>query len=361
MFFSSNKFQIAGVACAVPDDLERAEVWNEYFGENAVKKFVKSTGVEQHYIENRLNMTVSDLCCEAAKYLIQKKVFQPREIDAVIFMSYRLDYEIPATAFVIQHRLGLPEECVCLDVPLGCSAYPNGFYLAGSMIESGCETILLLHGESANKRKDSPAEIPLLHGAAGTATLIRRQKGGELTGLLRSYGEEFKKIIIPYGGHRHSVENLAKEIGYEKACELDRKFYMDGYEIMLFGLGKVVRCIKDLLKYLEKTSNDFDYLVLHQSNKLIITSIADRLKVPAEKVLMSIDKYANTSGASIPTTLCHCFGDSTETTPKRVLAAGYGVGLSVGVLDFIIQPDICFPVIKTKNRFDDGISMEDFA
>lgn len=360
MFFQSEQFKVAGIACAVPDDLELAEAWNECFGKEAVKKFVKSTGVEQHYIGTRLNITVSDLCCEAAESLIQNNIFAPQEVDAVIFMSYRLDYEIPATAFVIQHRLGLPEDCICLDVPLGCSAYPNGFYLASSLLESGCKTVLLLHGESVNKHTEHPEEIPMLHGAAGTATLIRRQDGGKLMGLLRSYGEDFRKIMIPYGGYRHSIDALAKDIGLEKACELDKKFYMDGYEVMLFCLGKVVGCMKDFMKHFKKATDDFDYFVLHQSNKLIVTSIAERLKMPTDKVLLSIDKYANTSGASIPVTLCHCFGDLQETEPKRIFAAGYGVGLSVGIMDFTIEPKVCFPVIKTKKRYDDGINTESF-
>ena len=273
MFFFFIEFQIAGIVCAVPDDLELAETWNEYFGAEKIKKFVKSTGVEQHYIENRLNMTVSDLCCAAAEHLIQKNIFTPSEVDAVLFMSYRLDYEIPATAFVIQHRLGLPEECICLDVPLGCSAYPNGLYLASSLIASGCKTVLLLHGESTNRHTEHPDEIPMLHGAAGTATLIRKQDGGQLVGMLRSYGEDFRKIMIPYGNYRHPIEELAKEIGLEKAQELDKKFYMDGYEVMLFCLGKVIRCMKDFMAHFEKKVDDMDYFVLHQSNKLIVTSI----------------------------------------------------------------------------------------
>lgn len=361
MLFNFSNMEISGIACAVPDDVETADTWNDLFGEDAVRKFVQTTGIEQRYIGNRLKVTASDLCCEAAELLIQKKIFDPQEVDAVIFMGYHRDYENPSTAFVIQHRLGLSEECICLDVPLGCSAYPNGLYLAGSMLQSGCKTILLLSGDARRKCPDPPDEIPMLFGEAGSATLIRRQEGPAVFGLLRSYGDDFKKLIIPYGASRHPLEELIEQVGMEKACALNAKHYMDGYEVMLFCVGKVVHSMQDFLTHFDKPVESFDFFALHQSNKIIMKSIARELKLPWEKMLFSIEKYANTTCASIPVTLCHCFGDSQETKEKQILASGYGIGLSAGIVSFTINPEKCFPIIKTKKHFDDGIGTEQFA
>lgn len=361
MFFHFNNLKIAGIACAVPDDVETSDQWNEFFGEEAVRKFIQTTGIEQRYVGNRLKVTASDLCCEAAKVLMDKGIFTPQEVDAVIFMGYHRDYENPITALVLQHRLGLSEECVCIDVPLGCSAYPNGLYLAGGMLNSGCETILLLSGDARRKCPEHPKTIPMLFGEAGSATLIRRQENSAVSGLLRSYGEDFQKLIVPYGGSRHPLEELIEQVGIEQACTLNAKHYMDGYRIMSFCIENVVHSMQDFLVHFDKTADDFDAFALHQANKIIMKSMAKKMKIPWEKILLSIQKYANTTCASIPVTLCHCFGDVHETTEKQIFSSGYGIGLSAGIASFAICPQNCFPIIKTKNYFDDGINPNNFS
>lgn len=359
MLFQFDCFEITGIACAVPDEVQLSTDWAELFGRKAVNRFVQSTGVTQRYIGDHLGITASDLCCKAAQLLRDKEIFSPEEIDAVVFMSIRRDYESPATAFVIQHRLNLPEDCICLDVPLGCSAFIHGLFLASSLIASGCDTILLLNGESMHGASQHPESIPMLFGSAGSASLIRRRKNSHVSGLLKSFGRGFDLQVLPYSGYRHPLNNLADNTSPQKIFELSREFRMDGYATMWFALNEVVDCIKEALKHFGKTVDFYDYFALHQANKLIIDSIAKTMEMPSDKVLISIDQYANTAGASIPLTLCHCLGQMQESEKKKILACGYGVGLSVGVAELEISPQICFPIIRTKERFDDGIRMEE--
>lgn len=128
---------------------------------------------------------------------------------------------------------------------------------------------------------------------------------------------------------------------------------------MQFALNEVIDCMRAALDHFERTIDFYDYFALHQANRLIVDSIAQTMQIPSDKVLISIDQYANTAGASIPLTLCHCLGQMQESEKKKILACGFGVGLSVGVAELEISPQICFPVIRTKERFDDGIRMEE--
>lgn len=363
-YFHFDNVKIAAISAAVPDDVEYSTDYIGQFGEIHVKKFIASTGVERRFASHRSGVTASDLCCAAAQKIIEKLNYDKSKIDALIFASSSRDYLHPVTACVLQHRLGLSEECICYDVPLGCSAYVYGLYLASMHINSGCRAILLLAGSCENQLpKDyQPTEIPMLFGNGGSATLLEYEEGAQpIFGLLRSIGRDFRMLGSFYGGQRHPFWMVADELGLQRAAELNGKFYMQGLDVMRFSLKEVVQMIMDFKDHFQIDYDDYKIMACHQANKLIISNLARKIKFPIKKIPLSIVNYGNTGCASIPLAICdHYQKQKTENESEKILGCGFGIGLSLGIASFVITPSGTLGVDNVHERYDDDISYEEF-
>ena len=364
-FFHCNNTKILAVAATVPDDVEYTTDYIKYFDEAYVQKFITSTGVERRYASHRLGVTASDLCCAAAEKILTELKYDRNKIDALIFASSSRDYSMPVTACILQDRLQLSEECMCYDVPLGCSAYVYGLYLASSHINSGCRSVLLLAGSAGDQMPEwyVPTEIPMLFGNAGSATLIEYdEKAPPLEGLLRTIGKDFEMLVSPYGGQRHPFWMMVEKYGLETAAALNNKFYMEGMDVMRFSLKEVVQMVKDFNAHFNIDYDNIDILACHQANKLIITNLARKIKMPIEKIPLSIVGYGNTGCGSIPLAICEHYGDKQAgECSGEILACGFGIGLSLGIIKTQVSPEQCFPVFGVKERYDDGITIDKFS
>lgn len=363
-YFNFNNVKIKAVAASVPDDVEYTTDYNELFGEDHVRKFIMSTGVKRRFTTHRLGITASDLCYAAAEKILQELNYDKKKIDALIFASSSRDYLQPVTAGILQNRLGLTDDCMCYDVPLGCSAYVYGLYLASMHINSGCRSVLLLAGSTGEQLPENyvPSEIPMLFGNGGSATLLEYdESAAPIYGLLRSIGRDFKMLVSPYSGQRHPFWPMVNELGYEKACELRNKFYMEGMDVMRFSLKEVVTMIKDFKEYFQCDYDNYEILACHQANKLIISNLARKIKFPLTKIPLSIVDYGNTGCASIPLAICEHYANKDDYNDTgKILTCGFGIGLSLGIVGTNVNPQTCFPVIKVKDRYDDGINYSNF-
>lgn len=363
-YFNLENVEILAVAASVPDDVEYTTDYIPLFGENYVKKFIASTGVERRYTSHRIGVTSSDLCFAAAEKILTELNYDRSKVDALIFASSNRDYSMPVTACILQDRLHLSDECMCYDVPLGCSAYVYGLYLAAMHINSGCRSVLLLAGSAADQvpLTFTASEIPMLNGNAGSATLLEYNKGANrICGLLRSIGRDFRMLVSPYGGQRHSFWMTANELGLEKAAALNNRLYMDGMDVMRFSLREVVQMVNDFKQHFECDYDNYDILACHQANKLIISNLARKIKFPIERIPLSIVEYGNTGCGSIPLAICEYYprqiaGHNTG----RLLTCGFGIGLSLGIVDISVDPQKCFPIIKVNERYDDKIGYDMF-
>jgi len=345
--FSINNISIRGMAAAVPAN----EVSNRDYKWISVKEreqLIKTIGVEKRRIAPA-GMATSDLCYAAAEKLIEELQWERDEIQALIFVSQSGDYIIPATAPILQDRLGLPKNCMALDINLGCSGYPYGLSMASSLMSaSGLKKSILLVGDLSNVTSSyrDKSTYPLF-GDSGTATALEYDEGArEMTFNLQTDGAGYDAIIIPDGG----VRNLAskKSMDYKK---IENGIYrnrlhvaLNGIEVFNFSLREVVPNIKKTLKYSGESLDDFDYVIFHQANKLINRTLRKMLKLDESKVPFSIHKYGNTSGASVPLTIISELSHEMREKPMRLLLAAFGIGLSWGTAlistDRIICPDI---------------------
>ncbi|GHV51655.1 3-oxoacyl-ACP synthase [Synergistales bacterium] len=350
--------RIAGIAAAVPDNVRRAEEYYDQFGQNKVKNFVNVTGVKERRTALK-NQTSSDLAYEAASRLLREKDVNIKEIGALVFVTQTPDYIFPASACVLHTRLGLSTDCMAFDVNLGCSAYVYGLNIVSSLMQSSNITkALLLSGDTLD-RYVSPEDrsAAMLMGDAGTATLLEKgSKTGaqnSIIGSFRTDGSRFKAIIIPCGLNRNADAPAEREKWGDGNIRSDHDFYMNGMDVLSFTITEVPELTNEFLSEINKSVDDYDFFILHQANEYIIKQVAERIKAPIDKVPISLDRYGNTSGESIPLTLCDAFGKR-EQGNVNVLLCGFGVGLSWGVVSTLVNAEDILPIIETSEYFTGG-------
>ncbi len=339
--------RISGLACAVPDNKLVADSYRERFGNAAVDKFVSVTGIKQRYSAKE-GQTASDLCFVAADALMKKKGLNGDDIDALIFLTQTPDYCQPSTAFVLHKRLKIKQDCLVFDMNIGCSAFIVGVYTAAGLVESKtAERILVLVGDAGTLRDAPPDDISynMMFGDGGTAVLVERGEG-TIDGMVRSDGEGFNVLIAPVPGYRFP---LYAANGDDK---LQKK--MAGDDVFLFTLTKVPRLFKEFYSTFGCSSEKFDYYMLHQANQMIIDHIARKLKLPKEKVHVSIDKYGNTDGSSIPIGIVDLCESLMEPRKLKLVTSGFGIGLSWGVMSFELDSVDVLPMIFTNDIYEEG-------
>ena len=339
---------ISGMACALPTKRVYTDDYIEYFGDKAVERFKETTGIESRYLSNG-KQTASDLCYVAARELLKKKSLTGEDIDALIFVTQFPDYKTPSTAFVLHKRLGIKEECLVFDINLGCSAFVNGVYFLSGLIQSGAvNRALLLVGDAELEHPVfEDHSFSMMFGDAGSACILEKGNGG-IKGIIRADGTGYDVLITPYPGARFPNGYADKRVD-----GLTKK--MDGDDTFLFTIKEVPKLFKDFFKEFHVGWQDFDYCVLHQANLFILKYIAKRIKIPDEKLAISIDKYGNTDGASIPLGIVDlCENKEGEV---RLIVSGFGIGLSWGVVSFDLQTEDVLPLIFTDEYYEEGFNV----
>jgi 3-oxoacyl-[acyl-carrier-protein] synthase-3 len=318
---------ISCLCASVPDN--SSDVKENWSGNSRdIEKIIKNTGVQCRSVAGR-NLCASDLCFHAAQKILQTKSIAPDEIDGLFFVSQTPDYFLPATSFFVHRRLGLTKNCAVFDVNLGCSGYVYGLWLAGSMINAGSlKKILLLSGDTVTKLcADGDRSTWPLFGDAGSATLIEfKTEAPPLYFVLGSDGGGADKLIVKNGGFRNQNRSPL--------------LYMSGSDIFTFTIREVPPMIKDVLELAGFGKDEIDYFVFHQANMFILNHLSKKMKLDQEKVLISLDRFGNTSSATIPLTVVS--NKEKFLLDKRVVFCGFGVGFSWGAVAFDTQNiEIC--------------------
>jgi len=270
----------------------------------------------------------SDLAFIAAEKLIEDLGWQRNEIDALIVVTQSPDYLIPATAIILQDRLGLSHATIAFDVNLGCSGYTFGLHLLGSMISAGAvKKGLVLVGDKCATTYD-----PIFSDAATASALEADPSAPPIYFDLNSDGSGYRAIILPVGGHREPTE-MQHLIPAKDEDGIWRRPYdlqLDGAAVLSFSTQRVPPAVNSLLEYAKIDIGSIDYFLFHQANRMINETIRKKLALPAEKVPSTLHDFGNTSGASIPVTMTARIRDTLLAKPNRLLMAGFGIGLSWG-------------------------------
>ena len=331
--FTLQNLQLSGIAACVPSK----EVNNMDYKWISVKEreqLIKTIGVEKRRVVEK-GTTTSDMCQVAAEKLIEELNWDKSEIEVLVFVSQTRDYYIPQTSSILQDKLGLPQSCIALDIALGCSGYVYGLSVIGGLLNSfGLKKGLLLVGDisSLNAAYRDKSTHPLF-GDAGTATAIEIKDGAKpIPFNLQGDGSGHKAIIIPDGGLRNFLSK--KSLDYKTVSPgIQRSklhIHLDGIEVFNFSLREVVPNIKTLLSYHNETLDNIDHIVFHQANKLINETLRKMLRVDKSKMPLSIQKFGNTSSASIPLTIVSELKETIKGKDSRLILSAFGIGLSWG-------------------------------
>lgn len=346
---------IRGILCAVPDNCVENSAFAEQFGDG-IEQFSKMTGVSSRHVALP-EQTASDLAFVSAEKLLTRLDWERDSVDGIIFVSQTPDYLLPATACVLHHRLGLGKNCLAFDMNLGCSGFVYGLFVAGSLCRKDRVTRVLLCGGDTSTKPVSTRDksAAMLFGDSGFAVALEYDESASAWNyLFKTDGSGFKNIIIPAGAFRHPVGNVElREFG-EGIFRNDYNLYMNGLNVFNFTISEVPAAIKQLMNQAGKTPETIDLLVLHQANLFILKNIAKLTKFTMDKVPVTIDRYGNTSVTSIPLTLCDALAAKTDNRLQKLLLAGFGVGLSWGVISLELDPTVCMPIVYTNEYYNDG-------
>ena len=307
---------------------------------------MEKTGV----LERRMSyeLTTSDLCYAAAERLITDLGWDRSEIDALVFVSQTADYIQPATACILQDRLGLSNECYAEDVSLGCLGWVYGLSNLGLLLSTGSmKKALLLCGDAKCNRDP-------LFGHAGTATALEYALGAD--GMKFHFGTDgsgFDVTITPDGGARSQVSPRSFELEDVDGKLMNRiQTRMKGIDSFSFGLITVPKSVKKLSEHFGFDYLEADYLVLHQANMKLNNMIAKKLKFLAAKVPSCMYHFGNTSSASIPLTIITQLKDKCKDKTKFI-CCGFGVGLSWGTIAFETKGMVISDLVEVDDEETD--------
>lgn len=323
---------IRGIASAVPEEVEDNMEAVNILGERRCKKQIKLTGIERRYVSPN-GQKMSDLCYVAGKRIMEHLSWQPDEIKVLVLLTQSSDFALPSTAFLLQKLLGIPEDCIVFDVNLGCPAFNVGLQIVSALLNqiSGNAKGLCFQGDLAFRSINDSVSADIvasymLFGSAASVTAVEKQK---------------EIGVIPYAtysdGKRYYVINRS----------FGNTVNMDGEAVFNFSINDVAASINQFRKQYSLSDEKIDYYVFHQAQKLILDNLSMECNIPPEKELRSLKHYGNTSGASVPLTLCSNI-DQLDKEQINVFSCGFGVGLSWSMAYTVLDARNILPVIYTN-------------
>jgi 3-oxoacyl-[acyl-carrier-protein] synthase-3 len=316
---------MAGVGHYVPERvLSNADL--EQMLDTTDEWIVSRTGMRERHIA-RDDETTSDMGLAAARMALERAGLSASDIPCVIVATVTPDYIFPATASVLAAKLGIAG-AAAFDIEIACSGFIYGLTVASSLIRAGVyERVLLVGSEklsSITNYEDRGTAI-LFGDGAGAAVLEAADANCFLSSHLGSDGSDPSLLLVPSGG---TVDPLTAESLAAKG----NKMVMKGREVFRFAVTKMIEATDAALAKANLTRRDIAYVIPHQANRRIIDAAAKTLGVLADKVIITVDRFGNTSSASIPIALSETFGAGRLRDGDVIVFVGFGGGLSWGAV-----------------------------
>ena len=298
-------------------------------------KIYRKTGIKSRPIAG--TELVSDMAVKAAQNLFDEYNISPQDIDFVLLCTQSPDYFLPTTACLVQERLGIPTTSGAFDYNLGCAGYIYGLATAKGLLCAGiAKNILLITAETYTKHINPlDRSTRTVFGDAAAATYLTIEDI-DLIGnfVLGTDGKGAQNLIVPAGGMARTRDDQTA-VEHEDASgniRSDNDLYMNGPEIYAFTLRAVPGLVSEILTKNSLTMEDIDYVILHQANKLVLTSLRDKLEIAEEKFCIDVEELGNTVSSTVPIAIKRALKREPEKLHPgaKILIAGFGVGYSWG-------------------------------
>lgn len=346
---------IVALAGALPEHVQKINMDPAHPKSAYVANFVKQTGVRQRHI-SITEQTATDLGYTALLAALERTGWEATSLDALIFLTQMPDFNnATGNAFVLHNHLGLNTDTLVMDIAQGCASFPYGLSVCAALLQQPhIQRIAMLSGDTMWPMYPSPeallAEPTFLIGEGSTAVLLEKRKNSPIDISLHSDGTGYHFLYCPWAGVRNAWR---RNRGIMPNGEIyEGGPYMDGMEITSFATMRVVDSIKEFLRHLDTSLDEYDGLVLHQANKQIVKTMARRLKIDMSKVPTTMETLGNTNGASVTLTMVDAYAGRNEGRLKLLVSA-FGIGLSWGVVSLTLDPAVIVPMITCSNRFED--------
>lgn len=313
------KAKIIGVGSAIPaktvtnDDLSKIVETND--------EWIRSrTGIRERRVADDQTAT-SDLAIEAAEKALRAAKLDAAELDLIIVGTTSPDTLFPSVACIVQDKIKA-SKAAAFDVSAACSGFNYALTVATSFIENGTyKNILVIGADTLTKYLDwtDRGTCILFGDAAGAVVLTATDKNeGVLASWLKAEGALGRYLVMPGGGSRDPAEQNGRFIK------------MDGQEVFKFAVRALEESLQAVLRKAKLTVNDVDLFIPHQANTRIIDHVTKKLGLPKEKVYVNLQRYGNTSAASIPLALDEALAAGRIKPGAIVVLAGFGAGLTAG-------------------------------
>jgi 3-oxoacyl-[acyl-carrier-protein] synthase-3 len=313
---------ITGVHGYVPPDvLTNAELARTV--DTSDSWIVERTGIKERHILKGRGLGTSHMGAEAVRGLLQKTGTAPGEVDVLICATTTPDFVFPSTANLICDMVNI-HGVGSFDVQAACSGFVYALTIAAQFIESGKYRKIVVVGAdkmSAVIDYTDRATCVLFGDGAGAVLVEPSRKYGIIDTLLHSDGAGMRHLHQKAGGSRMppTAETVAKRLHY---------VHQEGGAVYKFAIARMAEVATEMMQRNRLTSEMVDWLVPHQANQRIIEATAERLKLPRERVMVTIQKYGNTTAATIP--LCLWDYESRLKAGDRLLLAAFGGGFTWG-------------------------------
>ncbi len=328
--------RMEAISAVVPKNVVNNRKFAKEHFEEDMTATINALGIEQRHVCSNSETTALDMCCKAAERIFDDGKIAREDIGAVIFVTQTPDMLIPNNASIAQYRLGLKRDTFAFDINHACAGWIYGLWNASLVAKNLNKEVLLLDGDT-NSKYVSPCDkgTALLFGDAGTATVITPADnvpdwyftfdtdGSKAAATTLDIG--FKHQLTP-----SSFEYIKQENG-GKRRQID--MYMDGAGIFAHGYLNIPKLITEFMEELETGEPEYDRLIAHQANLLLLRKIAKKIGFPEEKLAVIIKEYGNSSSTCIP--LIIAIEKSLPSTHPLLYAIGAGVSISIGDISLL--------------------------
>lgn len=297
------------------DDLSRIVETND--------EWIRSrTGIRERRIATE--DSTSDMAAKAAARAVEQAGISPEEIDLILLATSSPDSCFPNGACEVQAKIGAVH-AACYDISAACTGFVFALSTAHAFISSGIyRTVLVIGADVLSKLVDwTDRGTCVLFGDGAGAAVVRAEETGILGLNMHSNGAKGEVLTCGSRSNGNFLLGRKPELGY---------MAMDGQEVFKFAVKKVPECISQVLEETGCTTGDIDHFIIHQANYRIIESIAKRLKVDIGKFPANMERYGNTSGASVPILLDELNRAGKLKRGEKVVLSGFGAGLTWGAL-----------------------------